>query len=103
MPSFRLVRGQTVAIDSVPMWRESAIRRRALPSSRFWLVTHSLRPAVLTAWFKGALFKYGIGPIKEDGQQMPGVFLLKEREIVRALRHRTIADVPDYLKLAGVG
>jgi len=64
---------------------------------------HSLRPEVLIAWFKGALFKYGIGLIKEDGEQMPGVFFLKERKIVRAFRHRTIADEPDYLKLAGAG
>ena len=61
---------------------------------------HSLHPAVLMAWFKGALFKYGIGLIKEDAEQMPGVFFLKERKIVRAFRHRTIADEPDYLKLA---
>jgi hypothetical protein len=64
---------------------------------------HSLRPEVLLGWFKGALFKYGIGVIKEDGEQMPGVFFLKERKIVRAFRHKTIADEPDYLKLAGAG
>ena len=64
---------------------------------------HSLHPAVLMAWFKGALFKYGIGLIKEDAEQMPGVFFLKERKIVRAFRHRTIADEPDYLKLVGMG
>lgn len=64
---------------------------------------HSLRPAVLLGWLKGALFKYGIGIPKEDGYQMPGVFFLKERKIVRAFRHRTIADEPDYLKLVGAG
>jgi hypothetical protein len=64
---------------------------------------HSLRPAVLLGWLKGALFKYGIGIIKEDGHQMPGVFFLKDRKIVRAFRHRTIADEPDYLKLVGAG
>ncbi len=64
---------------------------------------HSLRPAVLMGWFKGALFKYGIGIIREDGEQMPGVFFLKERTVVRAFRHRTIADEPDYLKLVGAG
>ena len=64
---------------------------------------HSLRPEVLLGWFKGALFKYGIGMIKEDGEQMPGVFFLKERKIVRAFRHKTIADEPDYLKLVGAG
>ena len=54
-------------------------------------------------WLRGALFKYGIGLIKEDADQMPGVFFLKERKIVRAFRHRTIADEPDYLKLVGAG
>jgi len=64
---------------------------------------HSLHPAVLWGWLKGAIFKYGIGLIKEDAHQMPGVFFLKERKIVRAFRHRTIADEPDYLKLVGDG
>ena len=64
---------------------------------------HSLRPEVLLSWFKGALFKYGIGVIKEDGEQMPGVFFLKHRKIERAFRHRTIADQPDYLGLVGAG
>ena len=64
---------------------------------------HFLNPTVWKGWLKGAMFKYGIGMIKEDAEQMPGVFLLKERRIVRAFRHRTIADEPDYLKLAGAG
>ena len=45
------------------------------------------------------MFKYGIGMIREDGYQMPGVFFLKERRIARAFRHREISDEPDYLKL----
>ena len=49
------------------------------------------------------LDEIGYGVIKEDGEQMPGVFFLKERKIVRAFRHRTIADEPDYLKLVGAG
>lgn len=58
--------------------------------------------AVLRGWFKGALFKYGINPIfREDAYQMPGVFFLKERKIVRAYRHKEVSDEPDYLKLAG--
>jgi hypothetical protein len=49
------------------------------------------------------MFKYGIAMIEEDAERMPGVFLLKDRKIVRAFRHKTIADEPDYLKLAGAG
>lgn len=62
--------------------------------------SHFLNPTVLRGWLKGAIFKYGIGMIQEDGEQMPGVFLLKDRKIARAFRHRTIADEPDYVKLA---
>jgi hypothetical protein len=51
-------------------------------------------------WLKGAIFKYGIGMIQEDAEQMPGVFLLKDRKVAKAFRHKSIADEPDYLKLA---
>jgi hypothetical protein len=64
---------------------------------------HLFDLTVWRGWLKGAMFKYGIGLIKEDADQMPGVFFLKERRIVRAFRHRTIADEPDYLKLVGAG
>jgi hypothetical protein len=64
---------------------------------------HFFNLTVWKGWLRGALFKYGIGMIQEDAHQMPGVFFLKERKIVRAFRHRTIADEPDYLKLASAG
>jgi len=63
---------------------------------------HFLNLTVWRGWLKGALRKYSIGMIKEDGEQMPGVFFLRDRKIVRAFRHRTIADEPDYLKLIRV-
>ena len=43
--------------------------------------------------------KHGIGMIKEDADQMPGIFYLRQRAIVRAFRYKTIADEPDYFKL----
>ena len=58
--------------------------------------------SVWRGWLRGAMFKYGIGLIREDGYQMPGVFLLQGRRIVRAFRHKSISDEPDYLKLAGI-
>jgi peroxiredoxin len=64
---------------------------------------HFFNPTVVRGWLKGALRKYGIGMIKEDAYQMPGVFFLKDRRIERTFRHRTIADEPDYLKLVGAG
>jgi hypothetical protein len=56
-------------------------------------------PAVWKDWLKGALKKYGIGMIQEDAHQMPGVFFLRDRRVVRGFRYETIADEPDYLKL----
>ena len=56
-------------------------------------------PSVWKAWLLGAVQKHGIGMIKEDADQMPGIFYLQKRAIVRAYRYRTIADQPDYLKL----
>jgi peroxiredoxin len=57
------------------------------------------QPSVWAGWLKGAIFKHGIGAIKEDGHQMQGVFFLKGPKIVRQFRYKTIADEPDYLKL----
>jgi hypothetical protein len=60
-------------------------------------------PTVVRGWLKGALRKYGLGKIQEDGHQMPGLFFLKDRAIANVFRYRTIADEPDYLKLIGKG
>jgi hypothetical protein len=60
-----------------------------------------LQPAVWAGWLKGAIFKHGIGAIREDGEQMQGLFFLKGPKTVRQFRYRTIADEPDYLKLIG--
>jgi peroxiredoxin len=58
-----------------------------------------LQPSVWVGWLKGAIFKHGIGAIKEDGHQMQGIFFLNGPKIVREFRYKTIADEPNYLKL----
>ena len=65
-------------------------------------IRHLFSPRVYYGWLKGALIRHGIGRIKDDGHQMPGIFFLKcqpEPKIVRHFRYRTIADEPDLLKL----
>ncbi len=59
----------------------------------------ALHPSVWVGWLKGTIFKHGIGRIKENGHQMPGVFFLKGAKVVRRFMYKTIADEPDYLKL----
>jgi hypothetical protein len=58
-----------------------------------------LQPSVWMGWLKGAIFKHGIGAIKEDGHQKQGLFFLQGAKIVRQFRYKTIADEPDYLRL----
>jgi len=67
--------------------------------SRIHPVLTLFQSAVWMGWFKGALFKHGIGAIKEDGKQMQAIFFLKGPKIVRVFRYKTIADEPNYLKL----
>jgi peroxiredoxin len=69
--------------------------------SRIHPVLTLFQPSVWIGWLKGALFKHGIGAIKEDGKQMQAIFFLKGSKIVREFRYRTIADEPNYLKLLG--
>ena len=63
--------------------------------------SHFFKLTVVKGWLNGAARKYGIGMIKEDAHQMPGVFFLKDRRVSNAFRHRTIADEPDFLKIIG--
>jgi peroxiredoxin len=67
--------------------------------SRMHPVLTLFQPAVWAGWMKGALFKHGIGAIKEDGKQMQAIFFLKGPKIVREFRYKTMADEPNYLKL----
>lgn len=69
----------------------------ALP--RVSLLRVVMQPAVFKGWLQGAMLKHGIGMMREDASQMPGVFFLRDRAIIRSFRHRTIADRPDYLRL----
>jgi len=62
-------------------------------------LSHFFQPAVVKAWVMGAIRSYGIGLIREDAEQMPGVFFLKGGKIANFFRYRTIADRPDYLAL----
>ena len=64
-------------------------------------VSQLLGPAV---WWRGFLAaivqRHGVGPAGGDGFQMPGAFVVRNGAIVKAYRHRTAADRPDYCELA---
>jgi peroxiredoxin len=43
---------------------------------------------------------HGVGRLVGDGFQMPGVFLVRDGVVVRAFRHGSAADRPDYCSIA---
>jgi hypothetical protein len=50
-------------------------------------------------WWRGLvslLTGHGIGPLRGDVFRMPGAFLVDHGDVIRAFRHQTSADRPDY-------
>ena len=90
-------------VERVSNPEASLYQHPAFALSRRNVFLNALSPAVWKGWLKGPLLTYGIGAIREDGDQMPGVFFLKDRRIVRGFRYQSIADEPDYMKLIGAG
>lgn len=69
-----------------------------LQRGSFWQL---LGPAVWWPGFKATLLgRHLVGRPVGDGFQMPGAFYLSDGQVVRAYRHRTAADRPDYCALA---
>ncbi len=53
-------------------------------------------------WFRGfaaILAGHGIGQLDGNGFRMPGAFVIDNGEVVRAYRHRSAADRPNYMRL----
>jgi len=68
------------------------------------------RPGQLFGWrevvrgLAATLRGHGVGRLMGDARQMPGVFLVRDRAIIRQFRHRHASDRPDYGELAcGIG
>ena len=56
-------------------------------------------PSVLKKGIKD-LFIHGLGGIKGDGFQMPGVFLVNEKGVINSYIHNTVADDVNFARLA---
>ncbi len=57
-----------------------------------------------SVWWRGVMAGlfggHGVGRLAGDGFQMPGAFVVYRGRIVKAFKHRTAADRPDYAELA---
>jgi len=96
----------TSTITSSPPSNASAIPMPPSTRTRLRLIAHeslseSSQSEGLERLAFGRLAQIWNRRIQEDAHQMPGVFFLKDRRIVRGFRYQTIADEPDYLKLIG--
>jgi len=94
---------QLSAVERVGNPDASLYQHPVFALSRRNVYLNLLSLKVWKGWLSGALRNYGIGRIQEDGDQMPGVFFIKDRRIVRGFRYESIADEPDYLSLIGQG
>lgn len=60
-----------------------------------------LGPSVIWRGLKAAVAeRHGWGMPASDIRQLPGAFLLHRRQLVRAFRHQTAADRPDFGELS---
>lgn len=57
-------------------------------------------PKVMLRAIPALMSGNSFGMINGDGYQMPGVFLIRNSEVVSEYRHQTAADRPEYSKLA---
>lgn len=61
-------------------------------------------PRVFWRGFRAALLdRHGAGWSGADVRRMPGTFLIERGRIVRAFRHATSSDRPNYTELCGAG
>jgi peroxiredoxin len=87
------------AVERVSDPEARLYRHPAFHLPRTHPLSHFFKPKVVKGWLMGNIRKYGIGGLQDDSYQMPGVFVLRDRQIVNAFKFQTIADQPDYLAL----
>ncbi len=63
-------------------------------------ISQFFQPSVIRRYWQAWRAGHGVGKPTGDIWLMPGVFLVHNGSLVRAYRHPTPADRPDYLALA---
>ncbi len=53
--------------------------------------------------FASVFIRHGVGWVVGDAFQMPGIFLIFQGLIVRSFLHRSVADRPNYVRMAQLG
>ena len=48
----------------------------------------------------GTIFRFGFGRMVGNGLQMPGAFLIRNGQILKAFRHQSSGDRPDFTEIA---
>lgn len=77
--------------------------RRVYGALQLHLATLTELLGVRTFWralVGGVVFRYGFGPFVGSGLQMPGAFIIRDGKILKAFRHQSPADRPNYIELA---
>lgn len=74
-------------------------RGLGLPRGNLWQI---IGPKVMWRGLKAVLAGHLPGKLSGDVFQLPGVFLLHHRKVIKAHRFRTSADKPDYVAFASL-
>ena len=91
---------KTFGLEDVPHYSDPSRRLyRSFGLARGTL-SQTFGPKPLARGVEATLRGHVVGKLVGDGFQMPGVFLVERGEIVRAFRHESVADRPDYTGLA---
>jgi hypothetical protein len=104
--------GEVEAGPFIARYGLSDVPRISDPDCRLYAALDLQRMKILQlfstkGWWRGFMAGivqgHGVGRPQagEDWKQMPGVFLLKDGQVVFSYRHKTASDRPDYLSLAG--
>ena len=94
---YRLAAIERISDPAQLLYRDPAFALTAKPVWR-----HLFDPAALRSALGGIVARHGIGLIhSEDADQMPGFFLLHHARVLDGYRYTSIAEKPDFLRMAG--
>ncbi len=86
-------------IERISDPEQSLYRHPIFALRRKPLLRHVLDVSALAGVFRGIIWKHGMElHFREDPEQMPGAFLLRDGSLAKAHRPRSIADQPDWLR-----
>ena len=93
---------QLATVERISDPEQRLYRHPAFGLSRKAIFRHLFDPAAVRSFLGGITLRHGIELLarEEDRTQMPGIFLLHQGQVVRRYHPRSIAEKPDFVRVA---